>query len=137
MCLSDGENILAARLRLFRCIKCWKNPVQLIPSHQFNLRNEESVTSAILYGIVCVGRFWEATHSSRVDGFGFGLVINAPTSLSANLRFQMIGTGLATHTTLPLPGDFLHISDAALAKPSLKAGNKFLLFSKLLNIPVG
>lgn len=49
----------------------------------------------------------------------------------------MIGTGLAIYTTLPLPGDFLHISDVALTKPLLKAGSTFPLFSKLLNIPLG
>lgn len=47
----------------------------------------------------------------------------------------MIGTDLAIPTTLPLPGGFLHISDVALAKPSLKAGSKFLLFFKTAEHP--
>ena len=92
-------------------------------------------TSAVFYDKGFFGEY----HRSWVDGFGFAFglkVVKAPASLSANLHFHMIGTRPCQPHYLPFAQWFFHISDVALAKPSLKASNKFLLFSKLLNIPI-
>lgn len=59
-----------------------------------------------------------------MDGFGFGLkVVKAPASPSIKLQFQVIATGLPSHSTLSVPVAFLLSSPVGLT--SRKASTKF------------